>query len=177
MKTSARKRIAGFTLLEMALAVSMGLGIGMALLSMLQQQISFTRVVGQFSFLRQDAPQINTLLSTLIKSSDSYRIYTDVANAKAASNPVRTNGRALRLRLRNPDGTAAHAIISFEGGSSGKRLNFYFRKYNETGWPSDPSWTISSSPALVDFSNSTGILLVAMTGPNGEEITYAGNPQ
>jgi type II secretory pathway pseudopilin PulG len=177
MKLPSRKRTPGFTLLEMTLAVAMGLGIASALLSMLQQQISFTRVVAQFSFLRQDAPQINTLLSTLVKSADSYRIYTDVSNAKAASNPVRTNGRALRLRLRNPDGTAAHAIISFETTNSGKRLNFYFRNYNQAGWPSDPSWTITSAPDLVDFSNDTGILLVTMTGPNGEEITYAGNPE
>ncbi len=177
MKRTHSKQTAGFTLLEMALALAMGLGIASALLSMLQQQIAFTRMVGQFSFLRQDAPQINTLLNTLIKSSDSYRIYTDISNAKAASNPVRTSGRALRLRLRNPDGTAAHAIISFESTVSGTRLNFYYRNYNEAGWPSEPNWTITSSPSLVDFSNNTGILLVSMTGPNGDEITYAGNPQ
>lgn len=176
MKLRISKNSKGFTLLEMALALGMGLGISAALLTMLQQQVSFTRIVSQFSFLRQEAPQINTLLANLLHGADSYRIYGDTANAKSASNPIQTGGRAVRLRLRNPDGTISHAIIAFENQQGHKRLNFYYRNYDQGTWQSDPSWTITSKPALVDFSNSSGILLITMTGPSGEEITYAGNP-
>lgn len=176
MRLSFPKYRKGFTLLEMALAVTMGLGIAAALLNLLQQQVSFTRIVSQFSFLRQEAPQINTLLANIINSADSYRIYGDASNAKAGSNPVQTNGRAIRLRLRNPDGTTSHAIIAFESQQSQNRLNFYYRNYDQATWQSEPNWTISSKPALVNFANSSGILLITMTGPSGEEITYAGNP-
>lgn len=176
MKTHQRRKTAGFTLLEMTLALGLSLGIAATVVGLLQQQISFTKILSNFQFLREEAPQINTLLSTLINKADSYRIYGNRANAVAASGAIQTGGRALRLRFRNPDGTTNHAIVSFESYNGKDRLNFYYRPSTETSWPTTPSWTISSKPSLVDFSNNTGILLIAMTGPNGEEITYAGNP-
>jgi len=176
MKRTSRGRRSGFTLLEMTLALALTMGIASAIVGMIQQQISFTRVLGSFQFLREEAPQINTLLTTLINKADSYRIYNSRNNAMAASGAVLTDGRALRLRLRNPDGTAAHAVIAFENLGGRNLLNFYYRNHNEASWPSTPTWTISSKPSLVDFSNNTGILLITMTGPKGEEVTYAGNP-
>jgi len=176
MKETPRKRCRGFTLLEMTLALALSLGIASTIVGLLQQQISFTSVLSRFQFLREDAPQLNTLLATLVNKTDSYRIYANRANAIASSGAIQSNGRALRLRFRNPDGTFSYAIISFENQNGRNRLNFYHRGASETTWPTSPSWTITSRPTLVDFSNSTGILLIALTGPNGEEITYAGNP-
>ena len=177
MRRSAPRRSAGYSLIEMALAMALTLGIAAAIVALLQQQVSFTRVLGRFHFLREEAPQINSLLATLVNKADSYRIYGSHAQAVAATGATTHDGRALRLRFRNPDGTASHAIVSFEIQNGQNRLNFYFRSETQTTWPGSPSWTISSVPTLVDFSNDTGILLVAMTGPNGEQITYAGNPQ
>lgn len=174
---SPRRSIAGYSLVEMALAMALTLGIAATIVALLQQQVSFTRALGRFHFLREEAPQINTLLSTLVNKADSYRIYKSRSNAVASTEAVTKDGRTLRLRFRNPDGTASHAIVSFEAQSGRNRLNFYFRNESQSSWPSTPSWTISSAPTLVDFSNETGILLVAMTGPSGEQITYAGNPQ
>ncbi|NLT70255.1 MAG: type II secretion system protein [Verrucomicrobiaceae bacterium] len=171
-----RRGIRGFTLLEMSVAMALTMGLSTMLVGIMQQQVSFTRMLTQFRFLREEAPNINTLMTTMINKADSYRIYTSTGNAKAATNAVRDDGRALRLRLRNPDGTAAHAIIAFESQEGTNRLNYYYRSHSASTWPSHPSWTITSRPALVNFSNSTGILLVTMTGPDGEEITYAGNP-
>lgn len=174
---SQRRRSLGFTLVEMTLAIFLSLGVASAVIVLLQQQISFTRIFGTYQFLREEAPQINTLLATLVGEADSYRIYGSLGNAMASTAAVRTGGRALRLRFRNPDGSSAFGIVSFEAADEGQRLNFYYRPANESAWPSEPSWTISSRPALVDFSNDTGILLITVTGPNGEEITYAGNPK
>lgn len=173
-----RKRYScgGFTLLEMSVAMALTLGLATMLVGIMQQQVSFTRMLTQFRFLREEAPNINTLMTTMINKADSYRIYASTGNAKAATNAIRDGGRALRLRLRNPDGTAAHAIIAFENQSGVNRLNYYYRDHSASTWPNSPSWTITSRPALVNFSNSSGILLVTMTGPDGEEITYAGNP-
>lgn len=176
MKKPPRKPSRAFTLLEMTLALALTLGIAVTVVGLLQQQVSFTRILANFQFLREEAPQVNTLLSTLVNKADSYRIYGNRANAAASTGAVQTGGRALRLRFRNPDGTSDLAIVSFEMHNGKNRLNFYYRPSSLTSWPTSPNWTISSKPALVDFSNNTGILLIAMTGPNGEEITYAGNP-
>lgn len=177
MKLSRWKRHAAFTLLEMTLALGMSLGIASAIVGLLQQQVSFNRVIASFQFLREDAPQINTLLGNLVGKADSYRLYTSRINAMASSGAVNSGGRALRLRFRNPDGSSSNAVISFEESSGANRLNFYYRGPNDAAWPTAPSWTISSRPSLVDFANNTGILLITMTGPNGEEITYSGNPE
>lgn len=176
MKVTRRIKRAGFTLIEMTLALALSMGIAASIVALLQQQVSFTRVLSNFQFLRDDAPQVNTLLANLINKADTYRIYSSRTNAMASTGAVNAGGRALRLRFRNPDGTSSNAIISFEEVSGKKYLNFYHRGPNDASWPSSPSWTITSRPALVDFSNNTGILLIAMTGPNGEEITFAGNP-
>jgi hypothetical protein len=177
MKATRRIKRAGFTLIEMTLALALSMGIAAAVVALLQQQVSFTQVISRFQFLRDEAPQVNTLLANLINKADTYRIYSSRANAMASTGAVNSSGRALRLRFRNPDGTSSNAIISFEEVSGKKYLNFYHRGPSDAAWPSSPSWTITSRPTLVDFSNNTGILLIAMTGPNGEEITFAGNPE
>lgn len=176
MKRPPSRRSTGFTLIEMALAMALSLGIAATIVALLQQQVSFAGALGRFHFLQAEAPQINTLLATLVNKADSYRIYGNRDQAIAATGAVTQGGRALRLRFRNPDGTASQAIVAFEAQEGQDRLNFYFRNESQTTWPGAPSWTISSAPAQVDFSNDTGILLVAMTGPNGEQITFAGNP-
>lgn len=177
MKTQATFRKAkGFTLIEMTVALGMTLGIASTIVGILHQQVAFIGLVSRFQFLRDEAPQINTLLTTIINKSDSYRIYGNIVNAKAGSGAVQAEGRALRLRFRNPDGTTSNAIISFENQAGKNRLNYYFKPQGQSSWPTSPSWTISSRPTLVDFSNTSGILLITMTGPNGEQITYAGNP-
>src|SRR5690606_38876734 len=153
MKRNHRKRPAGFTLVEMTLAVAMSLGIAFAVIGLLQQHLSFTQVISRFQFIRDEAPQINTLLTTLVNKADSYRIYGNRANATAPSGAVQGGGRSLRLRFRNPDGTVSHAIVSFESQNGGNRLNFYFRNTGQATWPTTPSWTISSRPQRVDFSN------------------------
>ncbi len=158
------------------MALTLAMGIAAALLGLLQQQISFTRALNDFQFLRDDAPQINTLLTNIINKADNYRIYPNLASAKALTGAVRSDGRSVRLRFRNPDGTYDQAIVSFEIRSGEKQLNYYFRDKASTGWSSAPNWTISKKPTTVDFDNSTGLLLVTLIGQKGDEITYAGNP-
>lgn len=163
--------------MEMTVALAMSMGIAATLIVFLQQQVSLTQVMNRFTFLRDEAPQINTLLTTIINKADNYRIYANLGNAKDATNPVRSGGRALRLRFRNPDGDFDTSIISFEGSNGNNRLNYYFLPSGTTTWPNSPKWTITSKPQLINFSNADGILLITITGENGDEITYAGNPE
>lgn len=159
------------------MALAMAMGIVFAIVGMMQQQISFNQTLADFRFLRDEAPQLNTLLNNIINKSDSYRIYTNLSDAQSETGAVRSDGRAIKLRFRNPDGTYDQAIVSFETFDGRKQLNFYYKNRNTNSWPSEPSWTISSRPDNVDFDNTTGILLVTLTGSKGDEITYAGNPE
>jgi prepilin-type N-terminal cleavage/methylation domain-containing protein len=174
--TPSRKKQSGFTLIEMTLALALSLGISATVVAILRQQVSFARITANFQFLCQDAPQVNSLLSRILQKADSYSIYENRADAMSATAAVQTGGRALRLRFRNPDDTETHAVVAFESINGISRLNYYHRASGQTAWPTDPSWVISSRPTLVDFANDTGILLITMTGPNGEQIIYGGNP-
>jgi len=171
-----RSSRSGFTLVEMSLALALSLGIAAVIITMLSQQVSFARALGEFRFLRDDAPQVNTLLTNIINKADNYRIFPNLDSAKSLTGAVRSDGAAIRLRFRHPDGTTEHAIISFESSDSGQELNYYFRRKNQNDWPDLPSWTISRQPTSVTFDNSTGILLITLTGSSGDQITYAGNP-
>lgn len=166
-----------FTLIEMTLALSMTLTIAAVLLALLQQQLTFGQALGKFSFLRDEAPQVNTLLTSLTSRADNYRIFTNLDSAKGFTNAVRTGGKALRLRFRKPDGTTQDGIISFEERNGKKELNYYLKEGSALTWSSNPRWTVSSKPSNVVFDNSFGILHITMTGPSGDEITYAGNPE
>ncbi|MDF1740152.1 MAG: hypothetical protein P1U86_13400 [Verrucomicrobiales bacterium] len=174
LRTVSRR---GFTLIEMTLALSMTLTIAGVLLILLQQQLSFGQALGQFSFLRDEAPQVNTLLTSLTSRADNYRIFANLDSAKNFSNAVRSGGKALRLRFRNPDGSTQDGIVAFEERNDSKELNYYLKDGDTTAWSSTPRWTVSSQPENIVFDNSFGILIVTITGPNGDEITYAGNPE
>lgn len=173
-KTVCRR---AFTLIEMTMALSMTLTIAAVLLLLLQQQLSFGKAMGKFAFLRDEAPQVNTLLTSLTSRADTYRIFTNLDSAKGFTNAVRTEGKALRLRFRNPDGSTQDGIVSFEERNGKNELNYYLKEGSTTAWSNNPRWTVSSKPSNVVFDNSFGVLHVTMTGPNGDEITYAGNPE
>lgn len=178
MKTKPRahrRGIFGFSLIEMTLAMALAMGVAGAAVVMMQQHASFLRILGRFNFLRDEAPAINVLLSRIVQEADSYRIYTTKASAMAGTGAVTSGGSALWLRFRNPDGTFRQAAIVFETVSGVAQLNYYNR--GTTGWPASADWTISSQPTQVAFSNNSGVLLVEVTGPENEQITYVGNPE
>ncbi|MEM6277911.1 MAG: hypothetical protein AAF733_00430 [Verrucomicrobiota bacterium] len=177
MKISPTKAIRkGFTLIEMALAIALTLGIAAVLITLVQQQMTFTSSITQFNFLREDAPQINVLMTNLITQADDYSIHTTTSNAKSGANAITADGRALRLRFRLPDGSFDYAIISFEVINGQRQLNYYRRNSDEQNWPVSPTWVISSKPDVVNFSNNGGILEINLVGKYGEEFTFAGNP-
>jgi len=173
----ASKRSAGFTLIEITLAISLAMGVAGALIALLSQQVSFSRLLADYRFLRDEAPQVSSLVANLLNKADSYRIYPSLAAAQAMEGAVRSEGRALRLRFRNPDGGLSHAIIAFETIDGANQLNYHYWNGTGTGWPAVPAWTISRQPTLVEFDNTGGVLLITIRGPRNEEVTYAGTPE
>lgn len=177
MKYSEARNLAkGFTLIEMALSLALTLGIAAVALLLVQQQMTITSSVNRFVFLREDAPQINVLLTNLINQADDYSIHTSASSAMSGSGAITADGRALRLRFRLPDGSFDYAVISFEVINGERQLNYYRKNNNEQSWPNSPNWVISSKPDVVNFSNSAGILEINLVGKYGEEFTFAGNP-
>ena len=114
---------------------------------------------------------MNLILTRIFESATSYRIYASRADAFSGINAVNIGGTAVLLRFRQPDGTLQESVISFDTGGTTGELNFYTKN---GAWPTQANWTISQQPAAVTFENDTGVLLVTMTGPQQEEITYVG---
>jgi len=171
-QSNCLRRKRGFSLIEMTLAIFMSLWVASATVVLMKQHVYFIKAINQFGFLRDEAPMINVLMSHIIQRADAYRIYETKGNAMAGTGAVNTGGKAVWLRLRNPDGSFEQSIIAFEETAGEGSLNYYV--HDGAVWGEAPDWTISSLPQDVTFSNDSGVLLIQMTGPNQEEITYVG---
>lgn len=166
-----RRRQSGMTLVELTIYIAMALALSSALIMMMQSHYTFMRMLSSMTFLRDDAPQMNVMLTGILGKADSYRIYGSTADAKASTNAVNSGGTAVRLRFRNPNGTFGEGIVDFSMVAGEGQLGFY--NFNG-GWGATPDWLISQQPTAVNFDDTSGILLVTLTGPFGEQITYAG---
>lgn len=166
----------GSTLIEMSVVMLATLAIASASLALISQQVSFTRMLRNQAFLLEEAPMINNLLSPMLGRVDSYRIYPDVAGAKAGGAGVTTNGNALLLSFRNSINQFEYAILAAEDQGDGtERLGYYY--YRSGAWGSQPDWVLSNIVANVTFYIENGVLRVQLTGRTGEQITYSGHTQ
>ncbi len=165
-------RVKAFTLVEMSMVMAMLLMLSAALVMMLQSHVNFMRIIGSYTFLRDDAPQVNNMLTGIFGKADSYRIYSSIGNAQNNTGAVNNGGTAVRLRFRNPNGTFEEGIVAFGTADGVAGLHFY--NYNGVAWSATPDWTISRQAVAVTFADNSGILLVTLTGPNGSAVTYGG---
>ena len=69
--------------------------------------------------------------------------------------------------FRDPDGTIRLMVVGFDPVE--EELGFY-----GTVGSSDPTWVISSKLSSINIADETGIVLMTVTGPNEEQITYSG---
>lgn len=168
------RRKSGYTLVELALAIGLSLGVAGAIVGVLAQHSSFMTLLGQFEFLRDDAPQINNVMNSLTSQAVSYRLYSSKDDAFSNTGAVNSGASAVRMIFRNPNGSFEQAVIAYETVSGEPQLNFY---QNDGGWEAQPNWTISSKPAAVVFDDTSGIFEMTLTGPNSEQITYAGTTE
>ena len=164
------KRCRGYSLVELTLAIGLSLGVSGAVVGVLTQHSTFMRILSQFDFLRDDAPQINSVMSRLTGQAVSYRLYANKADAFANTDAVNTGGTALRLIFRNPNGLIDQTVVAFENIGGRDELNLY--QFNGS-WPAQKTWTITSKVIGVTFADSTGILEMTLTGPQSEQITYS----
>jgi len=173
MKTSPRPRRRGFTLLELTLAVGIGMMIAAMGLLLFQQQMAFIRIFRAQDFLTREAPLINNYLVRVIAAAEGFQLYEDVEALTGNESPVLGGAEVLVLRFRQPDGTTRATAITFEDPGGGKGV--YYRLIDENGIVQDADWAISKEPQAVTFAIEAGILRIRMAGPNGEQLVYSGS--
>jgi hypothetical protein len=162
----------GFTLIEMTLALTLGMAIAAMAMALFNQQLAFLRIYRAQDFLTEEAPVINLHVSKLVGKAERFRLHASVADALAGRNPRNAASPVLVLNFRQPDASVRTAVLAFEDLGSGPLLNYYVVPVS--GVMNTPQWYISRQPANIVFTVETGILRMTLTGPNGESITYSG---
>ncbi|MCU0777394.1 MAG: hypothetical protein MUF86_06965 [Akkermansiaceae bacterium] len=175
MKTRHHSARRGFTLIELTIAMVMGLAIGGMVISLFNQQLVFLNLYRSQSFLTEEAPLISMNVSRIIGKADRFRLHDTVDDALSGTNPRTTESPVVVLNFRQPDGSMRAAILSFEDRGTGPAL--YYRVVPVSGVLGEPQWSISNKPANVAFTLDQGVLRMILTGPAGEQITYSGTMQ
>ena len=159
----------GFTLIELSIAITLGLLTGGMVMALFNHQLAFLRIYHAQNFLTEEAPMISLYVSRLIGKADRFRLHDSVADARTGANPRSTPSKVVVLNFRQPDGTAKASILAFEN----KALNYYITG----GATAAPEWSITRQAEDISFFMEQGVLRMALTGPSGELITYSGTMQ
>ena len=175
MRTTRHRLRRGLTLIELSIAMLLGITLGAMTLALFNQQLAFLKIFKAQSFLADEAPVISMYVSRLVGKADRFRLHDSVANALAGTNPRLTASPVVVLNFRQPDGTMRATILSFENRGTGNALYYYVVPVS--GVLGTPQWAVTKAPSNVSFSIVEGVLRMALTGPNGELITYSGAMQ
>lgn len=165
----------GFTLIELSVAIMLGLATGTMVLALFNQQLAFLKIFKAQGFLTEEAPIISTYVSRLIGKADRFRLHDSKDDALSGVNARLTESPVVVLNFRQPDGTMRATILSFENRSTGPALYYYVVPL--TGVMTSPTWAVTKAPSKVAFRMDDGVLRMILTGPNLEEITYSGTMQ
>lgn len=175
MKAMVHRKRPGFTLIEMTIAIMMGLTTGAMVIALFNQQLSFLKIFRVQNFLTEESPMISMYVSRIVGKADRFRLHDTVSDALSGTNPRLTASPVVVLNFKQPDGSLRATILSFEDRGSGKALYYYVVPVS--GVLGAPEWAVTKAPTNVSFSVVTGVLQMALTGPNGEKITYSGTMQ
>jgi len=175
MKTLIHTARRGFTLIELTIAMVLGIAIGGLVISLFNQQLAFLNLYRSQSFLNEEAPLISMSVSRIVGKADRFRLHESMEDALAGANPRLTNSPVVVLNFRQPDGTVRAAILSFEDRGAGPALYYYVVPVS--GVLGEPQLSISNKPANVGFAIEQGVLRMTLDGPAGEQITYSGSMQ
>jgi hypothetical protein len=169
---SARR---GFTLIELSMAIMVGMATSALVLALFNQQLAFLKIYKAQNFLTEEAPLVSSYMSRLVGKADRFRLHDTVADALAGKNPRSTASPVVVLNFRQPDGTMRASILSFENKGKGNALYYYV--VPTSGVLGAPQYYITKKATSISFYVDQGILRMAMTGPASELITYSGTMQ
>lgn len=172
MRSRGSRKRRGYTLVELTLAMSVGMMVAAISLMLFNQQMNFLRIFRAQDFLVREAPLISNYVVRVIGSAEGYQLFTDMDSLRAGEGAVLDNAKVLVLRFTEADGEEKASILSFEDPGTGPGL--YYRLIPPSGVVGSPDWAISKEPANVTFAVEQGILRMTLSGPNGEELVYSG---
>lgn len=165
------------TLIELTLAMGLGMSIAAIVLVLVNQQIAFLRIFGTQNFLTEEAPMIGMYVGKIAGKAERFRLYNSVNDAKSKINPQLGKASVLAMDFRQPDGTWQLAYLVFENKNSRNELNYYLEKNTVTPPEWVSAWPVSTKAREVSFSVINGILQMRIEGTSGEVITYSGTMQ
>lgn len=177
MKTFRTKRRQGISLIEMTVAMGIGIMMSAILMAMVNQQLAFIRVFNAQSFLGEEAPMISMYVGRMAGKADRFRLHASVADALAGRNPRLTESPVMLMNFRQPDGTMRASILSFERQNGRDVLNYYLVPNVANPTLGAAQWSITKKASNVSFFVTEGILRMQLTGPSDEQITYSGTMQ
>ncbi len=175
MKSRVHRVRRAFTLLELSIAMLLGMATGAMVIALFNQQLAFLRIFQAQNFLTQEAPVISMHVSRLIGKSARFRLHDSLADALSGMNPRISASPVLVLNHNMPDGTQRASILAFQDLGSGPALYYYIVPTH--GPLATPEWYVTKKATNVAFSIEQGILRMTLFGPAGEEITYSGSMQ
>lgn len=176
-----KRSLRGFTIIELSIAMMLGMATGGMVLTLFNQQLTFLRLFRDQNFLIEEAPIINNYVSRLIGKADRFGLHLTRADALSGNNPLMGNDptlgvpRALVLNFRQPDGSIRSGILEFApvNGTDG----LYYYAVDANGAVGVPQWIVSKAPNDVFFRMNGGVLQMVLTGPKAEQIIYSGATQ
>jgi len=170
----------GFTLLELTVAMLVGLMISAATLALFNNQLMMFTTLRKQNFLLREAPQINSILNKIVPRANAFQMFTEIEDVDDDANGVIAGASVLALRFQESSkesGTDttlkfSYAVIAFN--STTGDLNYYnnLDKISELD-PNSPSWKISSNVNNAVFYVENGVIRIKITGHNQEEITFS----
>ena len=175
MKLTIHRKRFGFTLIELTIAILIGVATGGMILALFNQQLSFLKIFRAQNFLTEEAPIVSMYVSRLIGKADRFRLHATVSDALAGTNPRLTASPVVVLNYKQPDGSMRATILSYETRNGVEALYYYVVPVS--GVLENPEWTVTRATNDISFSVVTGVLRMTLTGPNGEIITYSGTMQ
>ncbi len=175
MKPSLNKIRRGFTLIELSVAMMLGMATGAMVIALFNQQLAFLRIFHAQDFLTQEAPVVSMHISRIIGKADRFRLHDSVEDALTGIEPRISESPVLVLNYSMPDGTQRASMLSFENRDTGPALYYYIIPTH--GPLTDPEWFITNKATNITFSIVQGVLRMTLYGPAGEEITYSGSMQ
>lgn len=167
----------GMTLVELTVAMGVGMAIAAIVLLLVNQQIAFLRILGAQSFLSEEAPMIGLYVGKMAGKADRFRLHDTVADALAGRNPRLTASPVMLMNFRQPDGTMRSAILAFEEVGGREELNYYLVPNVASPTLGARQWSITRKASDVSFFVTEGILRMQVTGPGQERLIYSGTMQ
>lgn len=173
MIASRSSKCGGFSLVELSLAMLIGLMVCSMMMTLFMQQLTFLRIVNAQNFIIEEAPIINANVSRIIGQAERFRLHNSLSDAVADTNSVEPGKEAsvLALQFRQPDGEVKVAYLEFKAAD--KALYYYAN--GKTG--ATPDWSITKQASSIVFFMDSGVLRMRLSGNNSEQITYAGAMQ